>query len=100
MPIDEKLPIEPSLPPDELMSIGGDEFSVAFGESLANTLDLHTWQPGENLANLYGRLEQEIEQAVEQENVSEIASAAKYFLGFRRERAHQREPGYVQRITA
>jgi hypothetical protein len=68
MSIDEKLPTEPTLPPDELTSIGGDEFRVAFGESLANTLDLHTWQPGENLANLYGRLEQEIEQAVEQEN--------------------------------
>jgi hypothetical protein len=68
MSIDEQLPIEPSLPVDELTSIGGDEFSVAFGESLANTLDLHTWQPGENLANLYGRLEQEIEQAVEQES--------------------------------
>lgn len=68
MSIDEQLPIEPSLPLDELTSIGGDEFSVAFGESLANTLDLHTWQPGENLANLYGRLEQEIEQAVEQES--------------------------------
>src|SRR5215469_14591614 len=68
MPIDERLPVEPALPIDELASIEADDFSVAFGESLANTLDLHTWQPGENLASLYGRLEQEIEQAVEQEN--------------------------------
>lgn len=70
MAIDEALPLptEPPLPDDELTSIEGDEFIDHFGESLANTLDLQTWQPGENLANLYGRLEQEIAQAVDQEN--------------------------------
>src|SRR5712691_7032103 len=63
-----QLPIETSLRNDELASIESDDFGTAFGESLANTLDLQTWLPGENLANLYGRLEQEIQQAVEQEN--------------------------------
>lgn len=48
--------------------VDAHEFETAFGEPLARALDLDTWQPGENLAALYGRLEEEIEQAVRQEN--------------------------------
>jgi hypothetical protein len=43
-----------------------DEFISAFGEPLANTLDLRTWQPVENLGNLYGELEAEVAAACEQ----------------------------------
>jgi hypothetical protein len=50
------------------LPVDNREFEAAFGEPLARTLDLDTWQPGENLAELYGRLEFEIEQAVRQEN--------------------------------
>ncbi len=45
-----------------------DEFQTAFGETLEQTLDLDTWHRGEDLANLYGRLEQEIACAVKQED--------------------------------
>jgi hypothetical protein len=45
-----------------------DEFNAAFGEPLADALDLNTWHKGENLANLYGRLEEEIEEAIKQED--------------------------------
>lgn len=48
--------------------VDAHEFETAFGEPLVQALDLDTWQPGENLAALYGRLEEEIEQAVRQEN--------------------------------
>jgi hypothetical protein len=48
--------------------IEGDEFEVSFGELLADTLDLATWERGENLSNRYSRLELEIEQAVIQES--------------------------------
>ncbi len=43
------------------------ELETALGESLACALDLDTWKPGENLNELYGRLEREVHEAVEQE---------------------------------
>lgn len=52
----------------EAMAVEAGEFEAAFGETLAQALDLDTWHPGEDLANLYGRLELEIEAAVRQEN--------------------------------
>jgi hypothetical protein len=47
---------------------GEDEFNSGFGEPLAKALDLNTWSRGEDLADLYGRLENEVAAAVEQEN--------------------------------
>jgi hypothetical protein len=49
-------------------AIGASEFESAFGEKFAEVLDLNTWSPGEDLASAYGRLEEEIQRAVEQEN--------------------------------
>lgn len=46
--------------------IGGDEFAGAYGELLARTLDLSTWRPGEDLDELYERLEREVAEAVAQ----------------------------------
>lgn len=45
-----------------------DEFQSSFGETLDQALDLNTWHRGEDLAHLYGRLEQEIADAVKQED--------------------------------
>ncbi len=50
----------------EFLEMAGDEFSAAFGESLDSTLDLDTWNPGEDLTAMYSRLEQEVTGAVEQ----------------------------------
>lgn len=44
-----------------------DEFDRAFGEQFADTLDLATWRPGEDLLNAYSRIEQEVEQAIARE---------------------------------
>ena len=44
------------------------EFEAAHGESLASVLDLGTWMAGEDLLAAYGRLEQEVEEAVERED--------------------------------
>lgn len=44
------------------------EFHTHFGETLDQALDLNTWHRGEDLAHLYGRLEQEIAEAVKQED--------------------------------
>ena len=40
------------------------EFEDAYGESLSQTLNLDTWIHGEDLAEMYGRLEKEIADAV------------------------------------
>jgi hypothetical protein len=53
---------------EQTPTVGTDEYNSAFDESLARTLDLDTWDLGENLPNLYSRLEREIEEAVEQED--------------------------------
>ncbi len=50
-----------------LPEVDADTFTAAFGESLQATLDLNTWQPGENLAALYDRLAAEVRAAVAQE---------------------------------
>ena len=48
-------------------SVGSREFEAAFGEPLSQTLDLNTWQSGEQLLAIYDRLAKEIEDAVKQE---------------------------------
>lgn len=70
-PIDEK-PGQLILPQDsgqpEMAVTEPDEFHTSFGETLDQALDLSTWHRGEDLASLYGRLEQEIADAVKQED--------------------------------
>jgi hypothetical protein len=60
----------PPLEPDRAdeAPLTAEEFQGSFGEPLASTLDIGTWQPGENLMALYGRLEAEIEEATKQED--------------------------------
>lgn len=53
------------LPP---LDVQDPEFEAAFGESFTQTLNLDTWALGEDLAELYGRLEEEVARAVEQED--------------------------------
>ncbi|MCC6188197.1 MAG: hypothetical protein IT318_04155 [Anaerolineales bacterium] len=43
------------------------DFEAAHGEPLANVLNLDTWTPGEDLLSAYGRLEQEVAEAVAQQ---------------------------------
>src|SRR3989442_11634409 len=69
-PTSEK-PGQRTLPPDAGQPgpavTDANEFRTSFGETLDQALDLSTWHRGEDLANLYGRLEQEIADAVKQE---------------------------------
>lgn len=44
------------------------EFEAAYGEPFARTLDLDTWLLGEDLAAAFERIEQEVTQALAQEN--------------------------------
>ena len=52
---------------DDLLAMEGNAFQAAFGEPVDNALDLDTWHAGEDLAEIYARLEQEVARAVEQE---------------------------------
>jgi hypothetical protein len=56
-----------SLAPPEI--IDADDFVASYGESLEQTLNLDTWERGEDLAGLFERLDQEVRQALEQEDV-------------------------------
>jgi hypothetical protein len=51
--------------PDE---VGEAEFFAAYGESLAQTLDLDTWDRGENIAKNFERLDREVAEALQQED--------------------------------
>jgi hypothetical protein len=47
--------------------VEGDEYATAYGETLAETLNLDSWEAGFDLGALYGRVEAEIGPAIEQE---------------------------------
>jgi hypothetical protein len=47
--------------------IGDAEFLETFGEPMARSLDLETWTPGEDLAELYGQLEEQVQAATAEE---------------------------------
>ncbi|MCI0695709.1 hypothetical protein L0337_27365 [candidate division KSB1 bacterium] len=51
-----------------VQSITPSEFEEAFGEPLSRTLNLDTWMVGENLPELYARLEAEVRDAVADED--------------------------------
>ena len=58
------------LPPIE---VGDEEIKEAFGETFKETLDLDTWVLGEDLGELYGRVEEEVAMSVEQQSRSRKA---------------------------
>lgn len=49
------------------ITVESDVFQQHYGEPLAKTLDLDTWKPGEDLSELYGRLETEVREALVKE---------------------------------
>jgi hypothetical protein len=51
---------------DKILALESNEFQRAFGEPVENTLDINTWQVGEDLAGMYRKLEEEVANAVEQ----------------------------------
>jgi hypothetical protein len=48
--------------------VGSSDFEAAFGEKLSQTLDLDTWMLGEDIMSAYGRLEQEVAEALAKES--------------------------------
>jgi hypothetical protein len=60
-------PDQPSLLPT-IEEVGESEFLAAYGESLAQTLDLETWERGEDLAKKFAKLDREVAEALQQED--------------------------------
>jgi len=60
------IPVAPTVPPST-DDISPDEFTEGFGEDIHRTLDVDTWQTGEDLGAVYTRIEAEVQAAVEQE---------------------------------
>jgi hypothetical protein len=58
------------------------EFEAAFGEPFLNTLDIDTWMLGEDLAESYVRLEQEVAEALAQEDDHRKAIRERVFSRF------------------
>jgi hypothetical protein len=58
---------EPKLLPEAEVVTAAD-FTNAFGESLSQTLDLDTWDRGENLIQAFERLDREVSDAIELED--------------------------------
>ena len=52
----------------ERETIHTDEYAAAYGEELSRTLNLDTWHSGDELMELYERLEAEVQKAIEQED--------------------------------
>jgi hypothetical protein len=55
----------PLAPPED---ISREEFAASYGEPLEHTLNLDTWERGENLDRMFARLDREIHEALEQED--------------------------------
>ena len=55
----------PMTPPEE---VSAEDFEASYGEPLKRTLDLETWERGENLDGMFARLDQELSEAIEQED--------------------------------
>ena len=59
------LPLGPLSPPELLDTA---DFLASYGEPLAQTLNLDTWESGPDLASIFDRLDQEVRQALTQED--------------------------------
>lgn len=58
--------IQADLDRDDPLELEGNEFRAAFGEDIEQILDINTMRPGEDLAEMYGSLEQQVADAVAQ----------------------------------
>jgi hypothetical protein len=61
------------------LNISDPEYENTFGESFTRTLDLGTWRQGENLGDVYDRIEEEVERAVAQGDRIRAAIRAEVF---------------------
>jgi hypothetical protein len=90
---------------DDFLAMEGNSFRAAFGEPIDSALDLDTWHAGEDLAEIYARLEQEVARAVKQEGrIRERVRSHLFPAVFKRQQAprnagcYKVEPPQLDRI--
>lgn len=78
-------------------SVGADEYKKAFGESIAETLNLDSWQDRPDYVRIYQRMATEVADAVEQERRTRNYVREKVFDQLRiRQRAPRNSGGRVE----
>ena len=77
-------------------TLTGDEYQVAHGERLSQTLDLGTWQKGTDLVSMYERLGREVAVAVEQEKEYTKLIREKIFPKLRTRPAPRLAPAFTR----
>jgi hypothetical protein len=79
--VDPALNSAPGAPlaPAEQVEVSAEEYRAGFGEDLQRTLDLSTWSAGEDLSDVYRRVEAEIAAAVAQEGNLQTAIRKQIF---------------------
>jgi hypothetical protein len=94
---DDPTPDQPVV--DDPRLFAPEEFRATFGETLAQTLDLGTWLPGEDLARLYETLETEIKTALSHESAA-LATIRRTILPRIAARPNAPAEAGVYRVTA
>lgn len=97
-PKSPEAPVPLSAGPTDAALVDAAEFQAAFGEPLSRTLDLNTWHPGEDLLSLYGRTQQEIEEAVRREDAYRERIRREVFSRLKRPGAPDQAGVYQARV--
>jgi hypothetical protein len=84
----------------ESRPVAPDEFKEAYGESLARTLDLTTWQDAPDFKAIYERMSAEVEEAVEQEQRTRAVIREKFFPQLARQANAPSDAGVYQATPA
>jgi hypothetical protein len=97
-PSTQVAPIQPALTA-EPEAISGADFEMAFGESLAHTLNLDTWDAGGQLSAVFERIDQEVAEALEREDAIQKAVRQVVFPTISSRPNAPREAGVFQATT-
>ena len=77
-------------------TINKNEYAAAYGEDLSQTLSLDTWHSGDELLELYVRLEAEVQKAIQQEDETRESTRKKIFPLLRNREGAPHDAGVYQ----
>ncbi len=80
-------------------TINTGEYAAAYGENLSQTLSLDTWHSGDELLELYVRLEAEVQKAIQQEDETREGIRKKIFPLLRNREGAPYDAGVYQTTT-
>jgi hypothetical protein len=92
----ENPPPSPPLIPDDDLEVTPEAYTEGFGEEIQRTLDVDTWQTGEDLATIYERIETEVREAVRLEESHRRLIREKVFPRFAEQHGGPENAGVFQ----